>query len=100
MQFGINKYEYIFQRQQQNGRVQFAVFIQKLLLVNNVHEKNITESQNRRNFESVHALLVICTRVKIFVLVLHENALFSANQKRAIFRVHCYVSNGRGSLRS
>ena len=33
------------------------------LLVNNVHKKNIAESQDRRNFESVRALFVICSLV-------------------------------------
>ena len=79
MQFGINKYEYIFQRQQQNGRVQFAVFIPKLLLVNNVHEKT---SQKVKTGEILKCARATC--VTIFVFVLHENALFSANQKRAI----------------
>ena len=48
----------------------------KLPLVNNV-QKNISETPDRRNFESVRALLVLCT---------HVNAnSFSADQKRVIF---------------
>ena len=52
------------------GQVQFVVFENlpmftlhqitgeiMLLLVNNVHEKNIVESQDRRNFESMHLYL-------------------------------------------
>ena len=41
-----------------------------LLLVNNVYEKSITRSQDRRNFESVHSLFVIRTRVTNSALVL------------------------------
>ena len=45
-------------------------------LVNNV-QKNISETPDRRNFESVRALLVLCT---------HVNAnSFSVDQKRVIF---------------
>ena len=52
-----------------------------LSLVNNVHEENIAESQDQRNFESVRALLVIFTRVTTlqscynFAGVLHEKAI-------------------------
>ena len=66
-----------------------------LLRVDNLHEKkkNITEShQGRRNFESVRAIFVICTRVTTlyscynFALVLHENALvFSQSKAGNIF---------------
>ena len=60
-----------------------------LLLVNNFQGKNITESQNRRNFESVRALFVIWTRVTTlynFALVLHKNALFfSQSEARNFF---------------
>ena len=47
-----------------------------LLLFNKVHKK-ITKSQDRRNFESVCALFVICTRVT----TLHScfMRLYSAN---------------------
>ena len=34
-----------------------------LLLFKNVHGKKYAETQDRRNFESVGALFVICTRV-------------------------------------
>ena len=34
-----------------------------LFLINKLLEKNITESQNRRNFDGSRALFVICTRV-------------------------------------
>ena len=56
-----------------------------LLLVNNLQGKNITESQNRRNFESVR---VICNLNSChnFALVLHENALFfSQSEARNFF---------------
>ena len=55
-----------------------------LLLFNTVHGKKNAESQERRNFESVRALLVICTRVTTlqssynFAGVLHENAIVSS----------------------
>ena len=58
-----------------------------ILLVNNVHEKT-TESQSRRNFESVRALFVICTRVIILHLRYMRMHSFSANQKRVIFLVY------------
>ena len=65
-----------------------------LLLFNNVHEKKKTENQDRRNFESVRVLFVICTRVTTlqschnFARVLHENAIVFSNQKRVIFFMH------------
>ena len=58
------------------GRVQFVVFEKCasghlhqtarkiiLLLMYNPHEKSITESRAKRNFDSLGALVVICTRV-------------------------------------
>ena len=33
--------------------------------LNNVHEKIISESQDKRNFESLRALFVICTRFQM-----------------------------------
>ena len=33
-----------------------------LLLVNNEHKNDITESQNRQNFRSMRTLFVICSR--------------------------------------
>ena len=66
-----------------------------LLLVNNFQGKNITESQNRRNFESVrvicnlnscHNFAQLCTTLHNFALVLHENALFfSQSEARNFF---------------
>ena len=72
-----------------------------LLLVNNFQGKNITESQNRRNFESVrvicnlnscHNFAQLCTTLHNFALLcttLHSCYMrihsFSANQKRVIF---------------
>ena len=54
-----------------------------------MYTKNIAEGQDRRNFKSVRALFVICTRVTTlhlrydFALVLHENALvFSQSEAR------------------
>ena len=59
----------------------------------NVHEKkNIAEGQDRRNFESVRALSVICSRVTTmylrynFALVLQKNALvFGQSEARNYF---------------
>ena len=55
----------------------------------NVYGKKISEGQERRNFESVRALFVICIRATTlhplynFALVLHENALvFSQLEER------------------
>ena len=56
-----------------------------LLLVNNVHKKNIAESRQRRNFESVRALFVICIRVTTLRLGYMRMQPFSANEKRVIF---------------
>ena len=39
-----------------------------LLLVNNLHEKRITESQDRQNFGCAQAFFVICT----YVTTLHS----------------------------
>ena len=52
------------------------------LFVNNVNEKNITEIQDRRNFESVRA---ICTRVTTLHLCFMRIYSFSANHKRVFF---------------
>ena len=76
-----------------------------LLLVNNFQGKNITESQNRRNFESVrvicnlnschnfaqlcttlHNFAQLCTPLHNFALVLHEDTLFfSQSEARNFF---------------
>ena len=62
-----------------------------LLLVNNFQGKNITERQNRRNFESVrvicnlnscHNFARLCTTLHSCYMRMHS---FSANQKRVIF---------------
>ena len=50
-----------------------------------MYMKNNRESQSRRNFESVRALFVICTRVIILHLRYMRMHSFSANQKRVIF---------------
>ena len=52
------------------------------LFVNNVNEKNITEIQDRRNFESVRA---VCTRVTTLHLCFMRIYSFSANHKRVFF---------------
>ena len=52
------------------------------LFVNNVNEKNITEIQDRRNFESVRA---ICTRVTTLHLCFMRIYSFSANHKCVFF---------------
>ena len=62
-----------------------------LLLFNNVPGKKNAESQDRRNFESVRALLVIFTRVTTlqscynFAGVLHENAIVFSDSVRNFF---------------
>ena len=50
-----------------------------LLLVNNLHEKHITEIQDGQNFGSVHMLFVICTCVS------WKMHWFSANQTCIIY---------------
>ena len=53
-----------------------------LLLGNHLHEKSITESQDRQGFDSVHMLFVICTYVTTlhfccnFAPVLHEKCTY------------------------
>ena len=56
-----------------------------LLLVNNVNEKSITENQDGRNFECLHALFVICTRVTTLHSCYMRMHLFLANQKHVMF---------------
>ena len=62
-----------------------------LLLFNNVLGKKNAESQDRRNFESVRALLVIFTRVTTlqscynFAGVLHENVIVFSYSVRNFF---------------
>ena len=58
----------------------------------NVHEKNIAEGQDRRNFKSVRELFVFCPCVTTmhlryeFAFALHENALvFSQSEARNFF---------------
>ena len=46
-----------------------------LLLGNHLHEKSITESQDRQSFDSVHMLFVICTYVTTLHLFYMKNAL-------------------------
>ena len=59
------------------------------LFVNNVNEKNITEIQDRRNFESVRA---ICTRVTTLHLCFMRIYSFSANHKRVFFFVGYFIT--------
>ena len=107
MQFGVNKQEHIFFKDKKIARARRVSAIcslknlQVLITTNcwgnhvitcyNVQEKNMAAVEDRRNFESVRAVFVICPRVTTldlrydFAFVLHENALVSANQKRIIF---------------
>ena len=105
MQFSVNEHEKIslaFEKttkfHEPVGRVRLVVFKKitsaylhqiarkiMLLLINSLHEKGITDSQDRRNFDSARAIcqfevvLQLCTR---FTGKIHS---FSANQKRVIF---------------
>ena len=57
-----------------------------LLLVNNLYEKRISETQNGRNFGSARALFVICTRVKTLHSCYMKNAtVFSQSDARNFF---------------
>ena len=106
MQFGVNKHEYIFFKDKKIARARraSAIFslknLQVLITTNcwgnhvitcyNVHENNIAAGEDRRNFESVRAVFVICPRVTTLDLrYLHSCYMrmhsFSANQKRIIF---------------
>ena len=59
-----------------------------LSLVNNVHEENIAESQDQRNFESVPTICNLHSCYS-FALVLHENApVFSQSEASNFFHVH------------
>ena len=56
-----------------------------LLLVSNVHEKGITESQDKRNFDSGHAIVICMNSCYNFAFVLHKKMRsFSANQTPVI----------------
>ena len=105
MQFSVNEHEKIslaFEKttkfHEPVGRVRLVVFKKitsaylhqiaweiMLLLINSLNEKGITDSQDRRNFDSARAIcqfevvLQLCTR---FTRKIHS---FSANQKRVIF---------------
>ena len=60
-----------------------------MLLLNSCVRKKTSERQDRRNFESVRALFVICARLCTrlhFALVRMYS--FSADQKRVIFSVY------------
>ena len=57
------------------------------LLFNTVHGKKNAESQERRNFESVRALLVICTRVTTSQSCYTRMQSFSANQCVIFLRI-------------
>ena len=88
MQFGVNKHEYIFFKDNKIARARRESAIgslknlQVLITPNcrgnhvitcyNVHRKNIAEGQDRRNFKSVRELFVLMYS-------------FSANQKHVIF---------------
>ena len=110
MQFGVNtsKQEYIFFKDKKIARARRASAIcslknlQVLITTNcwgnhvitcyNVHEKSIAAGEDRRNFESVRAVFVICPRVTTldlrydFAFVLHENALvFSQSEAHNFF---------------
>ena len=50
-----------------------------LLLINNLHEKSIKESQDRQNVDRSHTLFVICTCVTILHLCYMKN-VFSFSQ--------------------
>ena len=105
MQFSVNEHEKIslaFEKttkfHEPVGRVWLVVFKKiasaylhqiareiMLFLINSLHEKGITDSQDRRNFDSASAIcqfeivLQLCTR---FTGKIHS---FLANQKRVIF---------------
>ena len=54
-------------------------------LVNNLHEKHVTEIQDGQNFGSACTLFVIFTCVTTLHSCYMKNALFSANQTHIIF---------------
>ena len=57
-----------------------------LLHVRNVHEKGITESQDKRNFDNVHAIVICMNSCYNFAFVLHKNALvLSQSDTRDLF---------------
>ena len=111
MQFGVNKHEYIFFKDNKITRARGASAICSLknlqvlvtpncrgnhvIICYNVHEKNIAEGQDRRNFKSVRELFVFCACVTTmhlrydFAFALHENSLvFSQSKARNFFHVH------------
>ena len=52
-----------------------------LLLIDNLHEKSIKESQDRQNVDRAHSLFVICTHVTILHLCYMKNTLFFGQSK-------------------
>ena len=48
-----------------------------LLLVSNVHEKGITESQDKRNFDSGHTIVICMNSCYNFAFVLHKKCALS-----------------------
>ena len=50
-----------------------------------MYMKNITESQDRQNFERLHMLFVICT-------VLHENALVFSQSEEGNFFMYIIIN--------
>ena len=62
-----------------------------LLFVNECTWRYITENLDRRNFESLHTLFVICTCDTTLHSCYKRMHLFSANQKLVIFS--CKLSN-------
>ena len=75
VQFGVDKHYYIFQRQKNCARLHQITREMILFLINKLLEKNITESQNRRNFDGSRVLFVICTPVSTLHSCYMKNAL-------------------------
>ena len=64
-----------------------------LLLVNNLHEKRISKSQNGQNFVA-RALFVICTRVTTLHSCYMKIALVSSQSEVHHFFMYSIISEG------
>ena len=66
-----------------------------LLLDNNLHETNITEWQDRRNFENVRTIYNFYSCYNL-VLVLHENILVFSQSEAYNFSMYIIIKQKKG----
>ena len=66
-----------------------------LLLDNNLHETNIIERQDRRNFETVRTIFNFYSCYNL-VLVLHENILVFSQPEAYNFSMYIIIKQNKG----